>query len=123
MMMLRYQPHSVAQQSGVRNGGQPWTPAADVVETEREYLLTFDLPGVSEQDVEIRFHEGALILEGERKTASEGYVLRERQTGPFRRNFRLPHAIDADGIAARFDRGVLEVRIPKVDRSRRISIQ
>jgi HSP20 family protein len=99
----------------------------DVLEAEMHYVLRLDLPGVDEKAVSVELEQGLLQVKGERKASEEAggadYRLRERKTGAFRRNFRLPEAIDADSIEARFDRGVLEIRIPKVERSRKIPIQ
>jgi HSP20 family protein len=99
----------------------------DVLESDSEYLLRLDVPGVDENSVNVELERGLLRVEGERKAQNEAagprYPLRERKAGPFRRNFRLPDAIDAEKIEAKYDRGVLEIRIPKVERSRKIPIQ
>ena len=102
-----------------------WAPPVDVLDREKEYLLRLDLPGVDETKVKVEYREGLLTVGGERKDDAEPgrYSRRERKAGEFRREFRLPEAIDADGIVARFERGVLEIRIPKAERTRRIPIQ
>lgn len=104
-----------------------WTPAVDVVDGEKEYSLQLDLPGVEDSSVEAKIEDGVLRVSGERKgpqtDESTSYLRRERAIGAFERSFKLPEAVDADGVEARFQRGVLEIRIPKVDRSRRIPIQ
>lgn len=104
----------------------PWAPPVDVLESETHYVLRLDAPGVDEQAVSVELEQGVLRVKGERKEPElEGatYGLRERKSGAFRRNFRLPEAIDPEAIEAKFDRGVLEIRIPKVDRSRKIPVQ
>ena len=94
-----------------------WSPAMDVVETDDHYVLRADLPGVSEGDVKIELDENVLTISGERKSAhketKEGYYRVERAYGSFSRMLTLPEGVDADGISANFDRGVLEVKIPK----------
>jgi HSP20 family protein len=94
-----------------------WSPAMDVVETEDNYVLRADLHGVSEGDVKIELDENVLTISGERKSAhketKEGYYRVERAYGSFSRMLTLPEGVDADGISANFDRGVLEVKIPK----------
>ena len=94
-----------------------WSPAMDVVETEDQYVLRADLPGVSEGDVKIELDENVLTISGERKSAhketKEGYYRVERAFGSFSRMLTLPEGVDADSISANFDRGVLEVKIPK----------
>jgi HSP20 family protein len=104
-----------------------WAPPVDVLESETEYLLRLDAPGVDEKSVSVELERGLLRVKGERNAQDEAarprYTLRERKAGPFRRTFRLPEAINADAIEAKYDRGVLEIRIPKVERSRKIPIQ
>ena len=94
-----------------------WSPAMDLIETEDNYVLRADLPGVSEGDVKIELDDNVLTISGERKSAhkeaKEGYYRVERAYGSFSRTLTLPEGVDADSISAGFDRGVLEVRVPK----------
>jgi HSP20 family protein len=94
-----------------------WTPAMDVVETDDHYVLRADLPGVSEGDVKIEVDDNVLTVSGERKSSHEetkqGYYRVERSYGHFSRTLTLPEGVDADSINATFDRGVLEVKVPK----------
>jgi HSP20 family protein len=94
-----------------------WAPAMDLVETDDHFLLRADLPGLDEDDVSIEFQDNVLTLSGERKSeheeSREGYHRVERAHGSFARTLTLPEGVDADAIEAAFDRGVLEVRIPR----------
>ena len=94
-----------------------WSPAMNLVETEDNYVLRADLPGVSEGDVKIELDDNVLTISGERKSAhkeaKEGYYRVERAYGSFSRTLKLPEGVDADSISASFDRGVLEVNVPK----------
>jgi HSP20 family protein len=94
-----------------------WVPAMDLVETEDHLVLRADLPGLSRDDVELEIKDGVLTVSGERRAdheeKSEGYYRVERAFGRFSRSLTLPGGIDADSVAAEFDDGVLEVRIPK----------
>lgn len=94
-----------------------WLPAMDLAETEDELILSADLPGMSEDDIEIEIKDRTLTISGERSASSEaqdrGYHRVERSFGRFSRSLNLPAGIEADRIAANFDRGVLEVKIPK----------
>jgi HSP20 family protein len=94
-----------------------WIPATDLVETDAEYVLRADLPGMSEHDVNIEFEDGVLTISGERKAEhehnKEGYYRLERAFGRFSRSLTLPGGVNPDAITATFDKGVLEVRIPK----------
>src|SRR5206468_1567052 len=107
--------------AGTNGGGngvlRRWTPAMDLVETQDHFVLRADLPGVSEEDVKIELEDNVLTVSGERKAAheeaKEGYYRVERAYGSFARTLTLPEGVNADSINASFDRGVLEVRIPK----------
>lgn len=94
-----------------------WIPAMDLVETEDDFVLRADLPGMSEKDVNIELEDNILTISGERKAEheerKEGYYRVERAFGNFARSLTLPEGIDPDQVRASFDRGVLEVRIPK----------
>jgi HSP20 family protein len=94
-----------------------WMPAMDLVETDDHFVLRADLPGLSESDVNIEVEDRVLTISGERKAehelSKEGYHRVERAFGTFSRALTLPEGIDPDAVAATFDRGVLEVRIPK----------
>lgn len=105
-----------------------WTPPTDIYDAGQAFVLTLDVPGVDQNEVDIQLEENnVLTVRGERQApangSGEGFALRERRTGAFGRSFRLPVAVDAERIEARYDRGVLEIHIPKVDRSRKIPIQ
>jgi HSP20 family protein len=94
-----------------------WIPAMDLVETDDEFALRADLPGVSEDDVNIEFEDNVLTISGHRKAEheerKEGYYRVERSSGAFSRSLTLPEGVDPEKVSASFDRGVLEVRIPK----------
>jgi HSP20 family protein len=94
-----------------------WIPAMDLVESAEDFVLRADLPGVSEDDVNIEFENDVLTISGERtaehETNEEGYYRVERAFGAFSRSLTLPDGVDPDSVQAQFDRGVLEIRIPK----------
>jgi HSP20 family protein len=102
------------------NGGNTlrrWIPAMDLVETEDDFVLRADLPGLSEDDVSIELEDSVLTISGERKAQheerKEGYYRVERAFGTFARSLTLPEGVNPEAVRASFDRGVLEVRIPK----------
>jgi HSP20 family protein len=105
-----------------------WMPAMDLVETDDHFVLRADLPGMSEDDLKIEFEDGTLTVSGERKaeheSKSEGYHRVERAFGAFSRSLTLPQGIDPEAVTASFDRGVLEISIPKPEerKPRRIEI-
>jgi HSP20 family protein len=99
-----------------------WIPPMDLIESGDHYVLTADLPGLSEGDVDITLQGGVLTISGQRKPAhdprGEGYYRLERPFGGFSRSLTLPEGIDPGAVAAQFDRGVLEVRIPKPEQTK-----
>ena len=99
------------------NGAARFLPAMDLVETDEHFVLRADLPGVAEKDVKVELEDNVLTISGERKAEhearEEGYYRIERAHGQFARTLTLPEGVNAEGIVANFDRGVLEVKIPK----------
>ena len=114
---------------GDREGARRWVPPMDLVEAEDHFLLKADLPGMGEDDVSIEVQDGTLTISGERKAEHEsrerGWYRIERSHGSFSRSLTLPDGVDAEGISAEFDRGVLTVRIPKPEerKPRRVAIK
>jgi HSP20 family protein len=106
-----------------------WIPAMDLVETDDHFVLKADLPGLAEGDVNLEVEDNVLTVSGERQAEHEdkreGYVRVERSYGAFRRSLTLPEGIDPERVTASFDKGVLEVRIPKPEerKPRRVAIQ
>lgn len=94
-----------------------WIPAMDLVERDDHYLLRADLPGLDESDVAIEVEGDVLTISGERTVEDgserDGTYRVERASGAFKRSLTLPEGVDAEQIAATFDKGVLEVRVPK----------
>ena len=118
--------------SGLRNltYGANWIPPVSVEERSDEILLTAELPGMTEDAVEITLENNVLTISGEkRESREEGenggkYHLVERSFGSFRRSFTLPRTVRGEGITADFDNGLLTVRLPKADEalSRKIEV-
>ena len=106
------------------------TPALELTEGDNEYRLTAELPGLTEKDVTIDVTDGVLTIAGEKKEEeerkSDGYILNERRYGSFKRQIGIPADVDADGIKAKFDKGVLNVTLAKnaaaAPRTRKIEI-
>jgi len=94
-----------------------WSPAVDIYETENELVLTAELPGVEEKDVEIKIEDNTLSLKGERKfekeTREENYHRIERAYGSFYRSFSLPNYVDQEKISAEYENGLLKIHMPK----------
>jgi HSP20 family protein len=115
--------------AGAELATRRWVPAMDLVEEGEHYVLRADLPGLTEKDVQIEFDDRVLTVSGERRSEHEqrsgGYYRVERASGRFNRSLTLPEGIDPDAIDARFEHGVLEVRIPKPQerKPRRVEIR
>jgi HSP20 family protein len=114
--------------SGARTGGNLMrAPETDVVETEREIRVCVEMPGLKRDNIEVDVENNVLTIRGEkREERTEGqegrYHLAERRYGTFARSFVLPRDVDAEGIQAAFEDGVLTVRIPKSEKARRRKI-
>ncbi len=107
-----------AQQRIARLATAPsgWTPAVDVFETPDRYVVMMELPGLTQDDVQLQHHEGRLTVSGtrrERESTCEQFHRIERGHGDFSRTFQLPLPIDAERITADLRDGVLTVTCPK----------
>jgi HSP20 family protein len=108
-------------------GPAGWVPPVDLHETEDDYVLTAEVPGLRQEDLRVQVHDGTLTVTGDRPDdarACEQYHRVERGHGSFSRSFHLPHPVDASRITADLRDGVLTVICPKtgVPEARRISI-
>lgn len=105
-----------------------WSPAVDIRETEENYLVHAELPGLSKEDIEITLEDNILKLTGERRfekdVKEEEYHRIERSYGSFTRAFSLPSRVDSTKVEAAFDNGILTLTVPKVEEAkpRKISI-
>lgn len=94
-----------------------WAPAVDIYEDEKSLVLTAEIPGINEKDVEIKIEDNTLSIHGERKlekeTKEENYHRIERAYGSFYRSFTLPNHIDQDKIQAEHENGMLKITMPK----------
>ena len=88
----------------------------EVIERDGKYIVSAELPGMKPEDVKVEFADGALTLQGERKSETEenrGGVRRsERRYGQFYRSVALPEGVKPEDVRAKFDNGVLEVTVP-----------
>jgi HSP20 family protein len=106
--------------------GAPWNfetafglsvPAVEVVEKDKEFQVTAELPGMEARDVEISVSGDVLTIKGEKKeekeTKEKSYYFSERRYGSFQRSFQLPGGADAGKITANMEKGVLSISMPK----------
>ncbi len=106
-----------------------WLPLADVVERADAYVIELELPGLAREELTVHAHDDEVVVRGERRPAAggrpEAFHRLERRHGPFARSFRFPGGIDANGISAELQEGVLRVCVPKPQQapSRRVQVQ
>lgn len=95
-----------------------WSPPLEVYEKEDEYVVRAELPGMKKEDIDISLIGDTLTIKGERKAEeevkSEDYYLCERCYGSFERSVTLPAEVDTAKVEAKYEKGILEVRLPKV---------
>jgi HSP20 family protein len=94
-----------------------WNPSVDIYEKENEIVLKAEVPGIDENDIEIKIEDNTITLNGERKfekeTKEENYHRIERSYGSFYRSFTLPQNINQDKIKAESENGILKITMPK----------
>ena len=97
-------------------GPSGWTPPVDVFETPDRFVIMVELPGLTQDDVQLQHHDDRLTISGvrrERESPCEQFHRIERGHGSFSRTFELPVPIDAERITADLRDGVLTVSCPK----------
>jgi len=99
-----------------------FAPAVDVEEQPDHFLVSADLPGMSEKDIEVKVQDGVLLLSGKREVGKEGKTsrgyCRERSSGTFCRTFTLGDGVDPAKIEAVYKNGVLTVKLPKKEETK-----
>lgn len=96
----------------------PWTPAINICETDGSYIIHVELPGVDPGNLLVTVHDDLLMVQGERKPAAIGVspsrcLHMEIAAGTFTRTVRMPQPVDAENVQAHYERGILEVILPK----------
>ena len=104
-----------------------WSPVVDIEETEQDYVICAELPGLDKDKVKVKVEDGVLTLSGERdlERTVEGktYHRTERSRGTFSRSFTLPEDSNTESVAAQFTNGVLAVRVAKREEALPTSIE
>jgi HSP20 family protein len=101
-------------------GPAPWIPDVDIEESEDAWIVEAEIPGASAEDVHVEVHNGELDIRGEIVEKERAGILRRRtrRTGEFEYHVTLPEPVDSENPEARLHDGVLEVRVPKAQRTR-----
>jgi len=96
-------------------------PAFDISETEKEYMITGEIPGIDAKELDITLLDGILTIKGEKEQEKEdkdeNYHRVERHYGSFQRNFRIPEKVKTDKLDATYKDGVLKLTLPKAEAS------
>jgi HSP20 family protein len=96
-----------------------WSPNVDIRETKDSFVLTFELPGIGKDDIDIHFENGLLKVEGERKqeevTDGVNLLREERRFGKFYRSFKVNTRVQSDKIEADYKNGLLTINLPKAE--------
>ncbi|HID26513.1 MAG TPA: Hsp20/alpha crystallin family protein [Methanosarcinales archaeon] len=94
-------------------------PYLDMIETDKDIIVTADMPGVDKKDIDIRVTENNIEISAETKREAEekkeGYIFRERMAGKYYRSLTLPSSVDPEKVKASYKNGVLEVTLPKTE--------
>lgn len=113
---------------GLRGTGNDWravTPTIDLAEDEKELVVTAELPGLNEKDFEVTLSGDVLTIRGEKRAEQEekkgGATYIERRFGSFARSIRLPFEVRDEKVDARYDKGVLTIRVPKPPEVKRVT--
>ena len=125
MMNTFFGPSPFAAAPG--NGSSVWLPPVDIAESEDALLLSFDLPGLHENEIQVELDDNVLTVSGERRRKSDvkqdDYFRFERRVGAFSRSVSLPAGVKDDQIEASYENGVLEIRVPKPEQYKPKRIQ
>jgi HSP20 family protein len=95
-----------------------WAPRLDLTETEKEYVIRCEVPGIHKENLDINLSGNLLRITGHRdaiqETKDEMYLYREREVGHFIRTLKLPATVDEGNIEAAYQDGILTIHVPKV---------
>ena len=108
-------------------GVRSWAVPVDVITEGDDIVIKASLPGVKSDDVSVTVDDGVLTIKAESSNEAEtdenGYLLRERRSGAFRRSLRLADSVDADHAESSYENGVLTIRLPKQESKKAKAIE
>ncbi len=128
---VRREVDRLLNEGGVPGRSDSWSMPAEVVDTGEEVRFMIEAPGLKPEDIDITLENNVLTVAGEKKMerregeSEDDYRLLERRYGRFERSFMLPRTVDTERVDARYDNGVLTVKLPKTEEAkpRRISVK
>jgi len=99
-----------------------WSPKVDIYETQDNYVINAELPGLTKEQINIDVNDNTLTIKGEKKfeekVEKDNYVRVERSYGTFSRSFVLSDNVNTEGITANYKEGVLELTLPKKEEAK-----
>ncbi len=136
MNLIRYTPNTLDLLDNVSHWfddffepgfGGTSVPAVDVKESDAEYLMEVELPGLTEKDIDVKLDNNLLTISSRKEDKKEekknGYIMRERRSSSFSRSFVLPEGVDREKISAEFKNGILNLTFPKTPTAKPKSIE
>ncbi len=109
--------------------GDNWSLPVDVAQDDDTITVRASLPGLKAEDIDVSVDDGVLVIAGETEASSDqdtnGYLLRERRSGKFRRTLKLPETVDADKAESTYAAGVITITLPKTEarKARRLTVK
>lgn len=107
--------------------GEEWLPALELAETENDYVVRAEIPGMDPKDIDISLSDSMLTIRGEKKQEREekeaDYHLVERSYGAFTRSIQIPKPVQSEKIAASHKNGVLKIVLPKSEEAKKKEIK
>ena len=113
--------HTAPTRQSAQQDRQIRYPSVDISERENEFVIEADMPGVREENIDIQFHQGELIIHGKVEVpqkADDNYRFRQFELTDFHRVFRIGESVESANISAHCTDGVLIVRLPKAEKLR-----
>ena len=108
--------HGFSPFQGINN--PDFSPALDIVDSKDKYTISVEIPGINKKDVHIEIEDNTLMIKGEKKSEkidkNDDHYVHERCYGAFRREIQLPSNSNTDNISAKYNDGVLTLKIPKI---------
>jgi HSP20 family protein len=103
------------------------SPKADIEETDLDYLVSVEVPGIDKKDLKVQIEDDKLTIKGEKKQSKEvkesNYVCSERSYGSFQRTFNLPTSVKSSDISAEYKDGIIKIKLPKAEEAKRKEVE
>ncbi len=109
-------------ESDIAPRSEGWVPAVDVSETKDAVIVKAEVPGMDPKDIDVSLSGDTLIIKGEKKEEKEekdeNFYRIEMRRGSFQRAIRIPVPVDKDKIEAKYEKGILKIKLPKTEETK-----